>query len=110
MEQSVNLVPVFLAEGLPEPVLEHRFHEERQWRFDYAWPEARVAFEREGGTWGSSRHTSGEGYRNDCEKYSEAALAGWVVIRATADMLRDGSALALLRRTLLARGVVKTGG
>jgi len=26
------------AAGLPEPIRQHRFHPERRWRFDFAWP------------------------------------------------------------------------
>lgn len=87
------------AAKLPSPEKEYRFCE-RRWKFDLAWPDRMVAFEREGGTWQISRHTSGKGYRNDCIKYSEAAVRGWKVIRATVDMIADGSALNLLERAL----------
>ena len=42
------------------------------------------------------RHNTGEGMRNDCEKYSQAAIMGWLVIRATPEQIRDGSALTWL--------------
>lgn len=88
------------AAKLPAPEREFKFHPERRWRFDLAWPEKMVAFEREGGTWQASRHTSGKGFRNDCIKYSEAAIKGWKVIRVTVDMIADGTALNLLERAL----------
>lgn len=72
---------------------EYRFYAERRWRFDYAWPEQMVAFEVEGGTWSGGKHTRGKGYRNDCEKYNRAAIMGWRVIRATTDMVKDGTAI-----------------
>lgn len=34
----------------PEFVREHRFHPTRRWRFDFAWPDEKVALEVEGGT------------------------------------------------------------
>jgi hypothetical protein len=73
--------------GLPKPVAEHRFDcpplgmKARMWRFDYAWPEAKVALEVEGGGWIGGRHTSGKGFEADMEKYSEAAAQGWRLIR-----------------------------
>lgn len=71
----------------PNLQVEHKFHPERRWRFDFACPEKAVAFEIEGGTFGISRHTSGKGYAADCEKYNEAALRGWLVIRLTPAMI-----------------------
>lgn len=36
------------ALGLPEPTMEHRFHDSRKWRFDMAWPEHMIGVECEG--------------------------------------------------------------
>lgn len=69
---------------------EYRFHPTRDWRFDRALHFVKVAVEMEGGAWSEmSRHRSKVGFRNDCEKYNEAAFLGWVVIRLTVDMLAD---------------------
>lgn len=95
------LTQVELAE-IPKPVCEHRFHETRQWRFDWAWPELRVAVEYEGGIHHEGRHTRGKGFESDCEKYNEAAIAGWIVIRITYDMVRSGLALHQLLASLAA--------
>jgi hypothetical protein len=38
--------------------------------------------------------------RQDAEKYNEAALLGWVVIRVTGDMFKDGSVFPLVDRVL----------
>lgn len=97
--------------GYGEPEREFRFHEKRKWRFDWAWPGAKVAFEREGGRWRTikgvrflvSRHSSEKGYSDDCEKYNAAAVSGWAVIRATPQMMRDGRALAALLEALSRR-------
>lgn len=82
----------------PEP--EFRFHATRRWRFDFAWPDERVACEVEGGTWVKGAHSRGKHYESDCTKYNEAALLGWVVIRVTTDMVKDGRALAFVERAL----------
>lgn len=66
----------------------------RRWRFDYAWDHLKLAVELEGGVWVNGRHTRPQGYTNDAEKYNEAAIAGWRVLRFTVDMLplEDGRA------------------
>lgn len=89
--------------GLPAPVPEFKFHPTRKFRFDLAWPALKVAVEREGGTWGVSRHNSGAGMSKDAEKYNLAAILGWLVIRATVDMLRDGKAIEHAIRALEVR-------
>ena len=86
--------------GLPEPEREYRFHPTRRWRFDFAWPDVMLAVEVEGGTWSQGRHTRGSGYAADCEKYNEAALLGWRVLRFTADMVNNWSALETVREAL----------
>ena len=83
----------------PGVVPEYRFCE-RRWRFDFAWPDKKVALEIEGATWVGGRHTRGQGYRNDCEKYNRATVLGWKVIRATTDMAKDGSVLKELDEAL----------
>lgn len=99
----MNLIPYFLAHGLPEPETEFRFHRTRRWRFDYCWPDRKIAFEREGATWSRGRHTSGSGYSKDAEKYNEAALMGYLVIRGTTDMIRSGLAFEQLKRAYESR-------
>lgn len=85
---------------LPAPVPEYRFAPPRRWRFDLAWPERMVALEIEGGTWISGAHTRGRHFESDAEKYNEAALAGWKVLRVTTGMVDDGRALGFVERAL----------
>jgi len=91
--------------NLPEPEEEYTFHPERGWRFDLAWPALRVAVEVEGGLYlpGGGRHNRGKGYENDCEKYSEASILGWVLVRVTYKMIRHGKALALIEKAVRCR-------
>jgi len=93
-----QLLNQILDAKLPRPKTEYLFHPERKWRFDFAWPGAMVAVEVEGGTWTRGRHVRPKGYAKDCYKYSEAALAGWLVIRVTGDMIRSGVAADLIKR------------
>lgn len=85
---------------LPKPEREFAFAKPRRWRFDFAWPSKKVALETEGGEWSGGRHTRGEGFTNDCIKYSEAAIRGWKVIRVTGKMIKEGLAIELLKRAL----------
>lgn len=75
----------------PEPA-EHFFHPTRKWRFDRAYPLIKVAIELEGGTRANGRHNRHAGYEGDCEKYDEAAVLGWRVLRFTYAMVSSGYA------------------
>ncbi len=78
--------------GLPKPVDEFRFHPTRRWRFDYAWPDKKIAIEIHGATHRGGRHVTGKGFAADREKMNEAQLLGWIVIEAAIEnigMLRD---------------------
>lgn len=64
---------------------EFKFHPVRKWRFDFAFPNQKVAIEFEGGVFlPKARHTSMAGYSGDVEKYREAVLLGWRILRYTA--------------------------
>lgn len=91
-----------VAPKAPQPDREYRFHPERRWRFDFAFPAHRVAVECEGGTWVQGRHTRGLGFRNDCEKYNAATARGWRVYRCTAGMLQDdpGGFVEIVKKSL----------
>lgn len=65
-----------------KPEVEFRFHPKRQWRFDFCFPEIKIALEIEGGVFVQGRHTRGTGFLNDIDKYNEATMMGWKVLRA----------------------------
>ena len=88
------------AAGLPEPEPEHRFHPPRRWRLDFAYVEEKIGIECEGGTWVSGRHVRPQGFQKDCEKYNQAALDGWCVLRFTAEMVKSGVALSKIEEAL----------
>ena len=98
--------PLFLAlvkrAKLPAPVPEFKFHPTRRWRFDWAFPDQRVALEVEGGAWTGGRHTRGKGFLADCEKYSEAAALGWRIIRVPPSELATLRTVDWLTRALAA--------
>jgi very-short-patch-repair endonuclease len=96
--------PVFIAfcasMGIARPVAEHRFHPTRRWRFDYAWPEHRIALEVEGGIWTGGRHTRGAGFLGDMVKYNEAAALGWRVLRCQPKTLRTLATVDMVKRAI----------
>jgi very-short-patch-repair endonuclease len=69
--------------GGPELKREFRFHVERKWRADFAHLESRTLIEIEGGIYIQGRHNRPQGFAADAEKYLEAALDGWRVLRLT---------------------------
>lgn len=83
------------AHGLPPPEREYVFAPPRKWRFDYYWPDAKVALEVEGL---GGRHQRIGGFLKDMEKYNEAAIMGIAVIRCTTRDLNTGNAFQLVRR------------
>jgi very-short-patch-repair endonuclease len=68
------------------PEAEFVFAPPRKWRFDWAFPEYRVAVEIEGNAWrvpGGGRHMQD----SDLDKYNHAAALGYRVLRFSPGML-----------------------
>jgi very-short-patch-repair endonuclease len=91
------------AHGLT-PVREHKFHPTRRWRFDFAFPERRIAIECEGGVWAGGRHTRGSGFVADTEKYNAAAALGWLVFRFDGNAVKGGEAIKFMAAVLAGKG------
>lgn len=94
LEQT--LLNQLMAANLPEPEQEYPTGHGKT-RFDFAWPELMLAVEVEGGTWANGRHSRGAGYARDCDKYNQAQLAGWIIIRVTSDMLRGKIGISTIK-------------
>ena len=77
-------------EKIPLPEKEYKFDSTRKWRFDFAYPKIKLAIEIEGAVWTQGRHTRGSGFIKDCEKYNQATLLGWRLLRYHADSLGQG--------------------
>jgi len=69
---------------------EFQFHPKRRWRADFAHVGSRTLIECEGGIHSYGRHNRASGFIKDCEKYLEATLLGWRVIRLTGDQINAG--------------------
>jgi very-short-patch-repair endonuclease len=72
--------------AIPQPEREFRFAAPRRFRFDFAWPDRKIALEVDGGRWmpGGGRHASD----GDYEKLNIAASLGWRVLRVSSEMVR----------------------
>lgn len=88
------------VDNLPEPQTEYRFDDTRRWRFDFAWPDCRLAVEVNGGEWSEGRHSRGSGVAGDYEKLNAATIAGWRVLQFTGSQVRDGTAINTIRQAL----------
>jgi hypothetical protein len=95
-----QLVGMCRGAGLPEPTPEYTFHPTRGWKFDYAFPAERLAVEIEGGIWkkGGGAHSHPLNIERDIEKYNEAAILGWRILRVVPE--RWTEAIVLIQRAL----------
>lgn len=101
-----------IDKGLGLQVLpEFKFHPTRKWAFDLALPAWKLAIEIEGGFFlpQGGRHNRGAGARADCEKYSEAAVLGWKLLRVLPEWVGNGKAFDLVVRALKASGAALDG-
>lgn len=86
--------------GLPTGQAQYPVVTGRQFRFDRAWPEQRVAVEVQGGVWANGAHSRGSGVQRDCVKLSMAAAVGWRVLPVTREMIESGQAVTLIKQAL----------
>lgn len=83
---------------VPQP--EYKFHPTRKWRFDYAWPEYKLALEVDGGIWTQGRHTRGSGRLGDMEKFNHAAMLGWRILYVTPQQLCTAQTADMIRKAM----------
>jgi len=113
VKPRVDLEAIFARDiraiKLPEATREFKFHPSRKWRFDFAWPDRKIAVEIDGGTGNiRGRHVRPAGFRSDCKKNNAATLLGWRILRGDSTMVRDGSLLAFVEKLLQAEGCLET--
>jgi very-short-patch-repair endonuclease len=87
LERTFGYWFALLADDLPEPATEYRFHPRRKWRFDVAWPDYQLAVELHGGLWSGGAHARPRGIQRDLEKHNAAMLLGWKVLYFSTDDL-----------------------
>ena len=80
----------------------------RDWRADFAWPDAGLLAEVNGGVWRKNpktgqfagAHSHPSGILRDWNKLNDAAILGWRVLQLTTDQVRNGAAVSILERAL----------
>jgi very-short-patch-repair endonuclease len=95
-----RLLGQIIANGLPAPKREHKFHSERKWSADFCWPRYNLLVEVEGGIWTHGAHVRGKHFESDCEKYNQATLDGWRILRFTSGMITSGEAVRTIRQAI----------
>lgn len=78
-----------------QPVREYRFDSVRRWRIDFAWPERKLAVEIE-----SSVHRIKSRFAGDISKYNALSFGGWVLFRFTAQQVKRGEAIDMVKKYL----------
>ena len=68
---------------------EFQFHQERKWRADFRIDGYPILIEVEGGVWSQGRHTRGKGFEGDCEKYNQAAILGYHVLKGSTQQVKS---------------------
>jgi very-short-patch-repair endonuclease len=99
--ESLLFGQIVLAK-LPIPERQYKFDESRKWAVDFAWPDYGLVMEVEGGIWlqaedgRSTGHAHPIRFMKDIEKYNALAMAGFFLLRATPDQVKDQTAITVL--------------
>ena len=100
MDNKTKFFALLKDNNIKLPETEFKFHATRRWRFDYCWIDEKIALEVEGGIWINGRHNRGSGFIKDMEKYNNAALLGYRVIKCTPKTLTDINNIELIKNIL----------
>ena len=71
----------------------------RKWRVDFMLAKG-IVVEVNGAIWTQGRHSRGSGLENDYEKLNECALMGYRVLQFSTGMVKDGTAIEVIRRAV----------
>lgn len=115
MKDKVNYKGLLLTQiaevNLPLPdQYEYKFMTSRDWRFDYAWTDLKVAIEYNGilysrtkGNIGRTGHATIMGVSNDYEKIGEAQIRNWIVLVTNPILVKDYITVEQLSRAISKR-------
>ena len=92
------------AAGLPAPETQYSYVPGRKFAADFAWPEARLLVEVQGGVYTRGAHGSVGGVLRDIERLNLATLAGWRMLRFAGQHIERGEAIEVIEEALTAPG------
>lgn len=83
-------------------VRQHRPFEGSRMAFDFAWPNRTtpVLVEVQGGIYSGGAHVRPKGVLRDMDKANRANVLGWCVLQVSADDIKSGRAVELIRQGL----------
>lgn len=95
---------VFSACGI-RLVTEHMPFSDRKHRIDFAYPDLKIAIEKEGGLWmaGGGAHSRPQNIERDIYKYTRLAVEGWIVIRRQPKQMNTVETLDLIKSAIALR-------
>ncbi len=82
-KQYLGYKEFLVSHGIPKPESEFLGIPGRKYRFDFAWPDKKLALEINGGVYNRRAHGSISGILHDMEKARIAAVHGWRIIPVT---------------------------
>lgn len=86
---------------VPAFEINYRWHSVREWRWDVAFVDDKVAVEIDGVRRdGKGDHQTEKGMTNDYQKVAEGVLWGWTILRFTRTMVASGEAAELTQRVI----------
>lgn len=85
---------------IPAPEREYVFAKPRKFPFDFAWPDAKIALESDGGLFINGGHNRGAHILKTHEKLNLAAAKGWRVFYTTPDELTQLRTLRMIGKEL----------
>lgn len=96
-ELEVRLLQQIVVAGVPAPMTEYYFMDNRNWRLDFAWPlmSPPRAVEVQG-----SSHRIKAKFHADMEKRQALLFSGWKVLEVSGDNIRSGLAIELVKKLL----------
>lgn len=83
---------------IPRPKRQFKFHPDRRWKADFAWPDENLLVEVQGGVWIKGGHTRGKGFIKDRERNNEAQLIGFFVLEVCREHIESGKAIEWIKR------------
>lgn len=92
---------------LPEPIREYKALKDRQYPWDFSWPEHRLLVEIQGAIYQRGAHSRGAGIERDMEKLNLATLAGYRCMQFSRRMIEDGTAVEMIRQALEVRTILE---